>query len=100
MVALLPHVRLVSAVPVRLWHPVLCYKGARVPPPLLCRLRASPSLHALCTVQLEITQFVSTLLYFGYMSMMAFAFFLLTGTIGFLSCLTFVRKIYSSIKVD
>ncbi len=50
--------------------------------------------------QLEITQFVSTLLYFGYMSMMAFAFFLLTGTIGFLSCLAFVRKIYSSIKVD
>jgi len=50
--------------------------------------------------KLEITQFVSILLYFGYMSMMAFTFFLVTGTIGFVSCLAFVRKIYSSIKVD
>ena len=51
-------------------------------------------------MQLEITQFTSVLLYFGYMSMMAFTFFLVTGTIGFLSTLAFVHKIYGSIKVD
>merc|ERR1712061_546241 len=32
--------------------------------------------------------------YFGYTSVMVFCFFLLTGTIGFLACFWFVRKIY------
>ncbi len=43
---------------------------------------------------------MSSLLYFGYMTMIAFTFFLLTGSIGFVACLTFVRRIYSAIKVD
>ena len=34
------------------------------------------------------------------MAMIAFTFFLLTGSIGFVSSLVFVRKIYASIKVD
>lgn len=50
--------------------------------------------------KLEIQKFVSALLYFGYTLIMAFAFFVLTGTIGFYACLLFVRKIYSQIKVD
>jgi hypothetical protein len=66
----------------------------------LCARVLHPTVSRVLSLQLEITQFVSTLLYFGYMSMMAVTFFLLTGTIGFVSCLYFVRKIYSSIKVD
>jgi len=50
--------------------------------------------------KLEIQRFVSGLLYFGYTLIMAFAFFVLTGTIGFYACLLFVKKIYSQIKVD
>merc|ERR1711990_466761 len=43
---------------------------------------------------------VTALLYFGYMFVISFAMFLLTGTIGAASSLWFTRKIYSSIKVD
>jgi transmembrane 9 superfamily protein 2/4 len=50
--------------------------------------------------KLEIVGFTSTLLYFGYMAMIAWVFFLLTGSIGFVACLTFVNKIYTAIKVD
>lgn len=50
--------------------------------------------------KLNITGFVSTMLYFSYMGMAIISFFLLTGSIGFLSCLWFVRKIYGAIKVD
>ncbi|KAJ3074413.1 hypothetical protein HDU98_011290 [Podochytrium sp. JEL0797] len=42
----------------------------------------------------------STVLYFGWTAVMAFALFSLTGTIGFTACFYFVQKIYSSIKVD
>jgi len=49
---------------------------------------------------LEIEQFVSGLLYFGYTLIMSIAFFVLTGTIGFYACYFFVRQIYSSIHVD
>lgn len=49
---------------------------------------------------LDIEQFVSGVLYFGYTLIMAFAFFVLTGTIGFYACFLFVRKIYGQIKVD
>jgi transmembrane 9 superfamily protein 2/4 len=52
------------------------------------------------STKLEITGFTSSLLYFGYMAMFAWVFFLLTGSIGFVACLTFVNKIYSAIKVD
>jgi len=50
--------------------------------------------------KLEIIKMVSALLFFGYMMLVSFAFFVLTGTIGFVACFFFVRKIYSSIKID
>lgn len=50
--------------------------------------------------KLEITKFVSGILYFGYMLIVSYAFLVLTGTIGFYACFWFVRKIYSSVKID
>jgi len=50
--------------------------------------------------KLEIQKFVSGILYFGYTFIMSFAFFVLTGTVGYYACLYFVRKIYGQIKVD
>ncbi|GMQ06125.1 hypothetical protein CsSME_00050832 [Camellia sinensis var. sinensis] len=50
--------------------------------------------------KLEITKLVSGILYFGYMLIGSYVFFVLTGTIGFYACLWFVRKIYSSVKID
>lgn len=50
--------------------------------------------------RLEVVQMLSGLLYFGYMVMFALAFFVLTGSIGFVSALVFVRKIYAAIKAD
>ncbi|KAH7365630.1 hypothetical protein KP509_18G038600 [Ceratopteris richardii] len=50
--------------------------------------------------KLEITKLVSGLLYFGYMLIISYSFFVLTGTIGFYACFWFVRKIYSSVKID
>ena len=50
--------------------------------------------------KLEITGFVSSAIYFGYMFIIALGFFLLTGAIGFFACFWFVRKIYGAIKVD
>jgi len=50
--------------------------------------------------RLEITAAVSTILYFGYMSMISILFFLLTGSIGSIASFYFVKAIYGSIKVD
>lgn len=50
--------------------------------------------------KLQITKFVSAVVYFGYTFIMSLEFFLLSGTIGFYACYYFVRKIYGSIKVD
>lgn len=50
--------------------------------------------------KLNITAFVSTILYFGYMAMITMTFFFLTGTIGYFACLWFTYKIYGSIKID
>ena len=50
--------------------------------------------------KLEITSPISILLYFGYMATASWGFFLLTGSIGFISTLAFVQRIYSAIKVD
>jgi len=50
--------------------------------------------------KLEVVQVVSTVLFFGYMLLVSMAFFVLTGTIGFVACYLFVRKIYSSIHID
>jgi len=50
--------------------------------------------------RLQIDKFVSTLLYFGYMSIISIMFCLLTGAIGTISSFYFVKAIYGSIKVD
>ncbi|KMZ73403.1 Transmembrane 9 superfamily protein member [Zostera marina] len=50
--------------------------------------------------KLEITKMVSGILYFGYMLIASYAFFMLTGTIGFYACFLFIRLIYSSVKID
>jgi transmembrane 9 superfamily protein 2/4 len=50
--------------------------------------------------QLDITSAISSTVYFGYMAMAAWAFFLMTGSIGFFACLSFVNRIYSAIKVS
>lgn len=50
--------------------------------------------------KLEITEFIPTLLYFGYTFIMVFTFFLLTGTIGFYAAYFFIRKIYAAVKID
>ncbi|KAI8846086.1 Endomembrane protein 70-domain-containing protein [Chytridium lagenaria] len=48
--------------------------------------------------RLEIHSAASTVLYFGWTFVMSLVFFVLTGTIGFVACFFFIRKIYSSIK--
>ncbi|KAI9091836.1 hypothetical protein DFS34DRAFT_634244 [Phlyctochytrium arcticum] len=48
---------------------------------------------------LDIADFSSTVLYFGYTLAMCWLFFLVTGTVGFLACFKFVRRIYGSIRV-
>merc|ERR1712093_375042 len=45
--------------------------------------------------KLNVTSFVSGLLYFGYTFILCFGFFCMTGAVGFFACLWFVRKIYS-----
>jgi transmembrane 9 superfamily protein 2/4 len=50
--------------------------------------------------KLEITEFIPSLLYFGYTALMVFTFWLLTGTIGFYAAYFFIRKIYAAIKID
>ncbi|XP_075514518.1 transmembrane 9 superfamily member 9-like [Primulina tabacum] len=50
--------------------------------------------------KLNITKPVSGVLYFGYMLIGSYAFFVLTGTIGFYACFLFTRLIYSSVKID
>ncbi|KAH7660080.1 transmembrane 9 superfamily member 2/4 protein [Dioscorea alata] len=50
--------------------------------------------------KLDITKPVSGVLYFGYMLIASYAFFVLTGTIGFYACFWFTRLIYSSVKID
>jgi len=52
------------------------------------------------STQLEITEFIPTLLYFGYTLLMVITFWVLTGTIGFYAAYMFIRKIYGAIKID
>jgi len=44
--------------------------------------------------------FMTYFLYFGYMFLISFAMFMVTGMAGSLACLWFTRKIFGSIKVD
>ena len=50
--------------------------------------------------KLEIAKAVPTVLYFSYMAAISAGFFCVTGTVGFLATLVFVRVIYSSLKLD
>ncbi|KAI9317096.1 hypothetical protein BX666DRAFT_1857790 [Dichotomocladium elegans] len=50
--------------------------------------------------KLNINSFTSTVLYFGYSAIISMLVAVLTGSVGYLSCLFFLRKIFSSIKVD
>lgn len=50
--------------------------------------------------KLEITEFIPTLLYFGYTFIMVLTFWLLTGTIGFYAAYFFLCKIYAAVKID
>nr|VZI17413.1 unnamed protein product [Spirometra erinaceieuropaei] len=48
----------------------------------------------------EYKGFVSAFLYFSYTTLVASLLFLLLGSVGFLACFLFIRKIYSVVKVD
>jgi transmembrane 9 superfamily protein 2/4 len=50
--------------------------------------------------RLQIEGGVSTFLYFGYSLLLCLGFFVLTGTIGFIACFIFVRRIYKAIHQD
>ena len=50
--------------------------------------------------RLQMARAVAGALYVGYMLIICLSLFLVTGSIGFLACLTFVRVIYSAIKID
>jgi len=52
------------------------------------------------SVELQIEKFVPSLMYFGYNFITCLGFFVMTGTVGVVSCFFFISKIYSSIKVD
>ena len=45
-------------------------------------------------------RFTASVIYFSYMFLISLSFFLLAGSVGFLSCFWFVRVIFGSIKVD
>ncbi|CAA9987107.1 endomembrane protein 70, putative [Plasmodium knowlesi strain H] len=51
-------------------------------------------------IKLSISSFAETFIYFAYSFIMSYTCFIYTGTAGFLASFVFLRKIYSSIKVD
>ena len=64
----------------------------------LCPALPSPLLPS--SRRMEADGRASLFLYTGYSFMASCIFFLMTGTLGFLGCYAFVRRIYSVIKVD
>ncbi|EER43982.1 EMP/nonaspanin protein [Histoplasma capsulatum H143] len=50
--------------------------------------------------KLHVRGFVSSLLFFSYSFLCCAVYGLLTGTVGFLTAYAFIRRIYSSVKVD
>eukprot|EP00286_Rhodomonas_abbreviata_P012809 CAMPEP_0181327422 /NCGR_PEP_ID=MMETSP1101-20121128/22094_1 /TAXON_ID=46948 /ORGANISM="Rhodomonas abbreviata, Strain Caron Lab Isolate" /LENGTH=686 /DNA_ID=CAMNT_0023436083 /DNA_START=12 /DNA_END=2072 /DNA_ORIENTATION=+ len=50
--------------------------------------------------KLQMARAVAGMMYCGYMLIVSTAFFLITGSFGFIACLIFVKQIYSAIKVD
>ena len=51
-------------------------------------------------MNLHITGFVSSLLFFSYSFLACAVYGLLTGTFGFLAAYAFVRRIYAAVKID
>jgi len=52
------------------------------------------------TARLQIDRFVPSLVYFATMAAFSYCFFVLTGTVGFLTCYAFVRQVYAAVKID
>ncbi|KAJ3065535.1 hypothetical protein HDU98_011115 [Podochytrium sp. JEL0797] len=50
--------------------------------------------------KLHVDNLASAVLYFGWSLVMSVLFTVLTGSVGYVSCLVFVRSIFGSIKVD
>ncbi|VEL13026.1 unnamed protein product [Protopolystoma xenopodis] len=50
--------------------------------------------------KLEITEFVPSVIYFGYSLLMVITSWILTGAIGVYAALIFLQKIYAAIKID
>jgi len=50
--------------------------------------------------QLRLDSFASTVVYFGYLFLLALLDFLVTGSIGFLASYWAVRRLYSAIRID
>jgi len=50
--------------------------------------------------KLQMARAVATMMYVSYMFITSFTFFLITGSLGFLSCFVFIRIIYAAIKID
>ena len=50
--------------------------------------------------KLDLVGLLPVLVYLTYMSMISIAFGLMCGTVGYISCFWFTRKIYSAVKVD
>ncbi|CAO3622305.1 unnamed protein product [Cunninghamella echinulata] len=50
--------------------------------------------------KLAIDTLTSTLLYFGYSTIISVLLTVMTGSIGYLACLVFLQRIFASIKVD
>eukprot|EP00123_Amoebidium_parasiticum_P010529 comp20165_c0_seq1/m.24969 comp20165_c0_seq1/g.24969 ORF comp20165_c0_seq1/g.24969 comp20165_c0_seq1/m.24969 type:complete len:625 (-) comp20165_c0_seq1:596-2470(-) len=57
------------------------------------------SIFYFCTA-ISFRKSASTFLYFGFTLMITIGFAVMTGCVGFLSSVYFVRKIYSSVKID
>lgn len=52
------------------------------------------------STKLHLIGFIPMALYLGYMALVSFAFFLVTGCVGAIASLLFVKGIYGSIKID
>lgn len=56
--------------------------------------------HAIFLSKFQLGGFTTIVLYVGYSALISLLTFIVTGSIGFISSLIFVRKIYSSVKID
>merc|ERR1712151_427176 len=50
--------------------------------------------------QLEANSLSTYMLYFGYMSLISIGMFLMAGCVGLISCLTFNKAVFASVKID